>query len=93
MSIFVRTSSSEYAIRNCPIEHSKRKTRSEQCYPATFVLQQQEDGHVEVSAIDPVASMQAITHVTVDQIAQEMRSHLQHVIDEVGNATESAGAS
>jgi hypothetical protein len=37
--------------------------------------------------------MQAITHVTVDQIAQEMRSHLQHVIDEVGNAIESAGAS
>ena len=56
--------------------------------PCNVVLQQQEDGHVEVSAIDPVASMQAITHVTVDQIAQEMRSHLQHVIDEVGNATE-----
>ncbi|MGB6312504.1 MAG: DUF302 domain-containing protein [Pseudolabrys sp.] len=48
--------------------------------PCNVVLQQQEDGHVEVSAIDPVASMQAITHVTVDQIAQEMRSHLQHVI-------------
>ena len=61
--------------------------------PCNVVLQQQEDGHVEVSAIDPVASMQAITHVTVDQIAQEMRSHLQHVIDEVGNATESPGAS
>ena len=61
--------------------------------PCNVVLQQQEGGHVEVSAIDPVASMQAITHVTVDQIAQEMRSHLQHVIDEVGNATESAGAS
>jgi uncharacterized protein (DUF302 family) len=60
--------------------------------PCNVVLQQQEDGHVEVSAIDPVASMQAITHVTVDQIAQEMRSHLQHVIDEVGNAAESAGA-
>ncbi|MGA8625419.1 MAG: DUF302 domain-containing protein [Pseudolabrys sp.] len=60
--------------------------------PCNVVLQQQEDGHVEVSAIDPVASMQAITHVTVDQIAQEMRSHLQHVIDEVGNATEAAGA-
>jgi uncharacterized protein (DUF302 family) len=61
--------------------------------PCNVVLQQQDDGHVEVSAIDPVASMQAITHVTVDQIAQEMRSHLQHVIDEVGNATESAGSS
>jgi uncharacterized protein (DUF302 family) len=61
--------------------------------PCNVVLQQQEDGHVEVSAIDPVASMQAVTHVTMGQIAEEMRSHLQHVIDEVGNATASAGAS
>ena len=34
-------------------------------------------------AIDPVASMQAINHVVVDQVAQEIRSHLQKVIDEV----------
>ena len=61
--------------------------------PCNVVLQQQEDGHVEVSAIDPVASMQAVTHVVLGQIAENIRSHLQHVIDEVGNATESAGAS
>lgn len=61
--------------------------------PCNVVLQQREDGRVEVSAIDPVASMQAVTHVVVGQIAEEMRSHLQSVIDEVGNATESAGAS
>jgi uncharacterized protein (DUF302 family) len=61
--------------------------------PCNVVLQQREDGRVEVSAIDPVASMQAVTHVTVGQIAEEMRSHLQGVIDKVGNATESAGAS
>ena len=60
--------------------------------PCNVVLQQREDGRVEVSAIDPVASMQAITHVAVGQIAEEMRSHLQSVIDEVGNATESGGA-
>jgi uncharacterized protein (DUF302 family) len=51
--------------------------------PCNIVLQQQEDGRVEVSAIDPVASMQAINHVVVDQVAQEIRSHLQKVIDEV----------
>jgi uncharacterized protein (DUF302 family) len=60
--------------------------------PCNVVLQQQKDGRVEVSAIDPIASMQAVTHVTVGQIAEEMRSHLQSVIDEVGNETESAGA-
>jgi uncharacterized protein (DUF302 family) len=61
--------------------------------PCNVVVQQQEDGRVEVSAIDPVASMQAVTHVVLGQIAEDIRSHLQHVIDEVGNATEAAGAS
>jgi hypothetical protein len=28
--------------------------------------------------------MQPITHVTVDQIARELQSHLKSVIDEVG---------
>ena len=52
--------------------------------PCNVVLQQQEDGRVEVSAIDPIASMQAVTHVVLLQIAEEIRSHLQSVIDEVG---------
>jgi uncharacterized protein (DUF302 family) len=58
--------------------------------PCNVVLQQQEDGRVEVSAVDPVASMQAITHVVVDQVAREIRSHLQKAIDEVGDAIDSA---
>ena len=61
--------------------------------PCNVVVQQQEDGRVEVSAVDPAASMQAVTHVVLGQIAEDIRSHLQHVIDEVGNATEAAGAS
>ena len=61
--------------------------------PCNIVLQQQEDGRVEVSAVDPVASMQAITHVVVDQVAREIRSHLRNVIDEVGNATDTARVS
>ncbi len=59
--------------------------------PCNVVLQQRENGRVEVSAIDPAASMQAVTHVTVGQIAQEMRSHLQRVIDEVGSANTHGG--
>ena len=54
--------------------------------PCNIVLQQQEDGRV-------VASMQAITHVVVDQVAREIRSHLRNVIDEVGNATDTARVS
>ena len=52
--------------------------------PCNIIVQQLDDGLVEVSAVDPVLSMQAITHVVVGQVAQEMRSHLQKVIDEVG---------
>ena len=52
--------------------------------PCNIIVQQLEGGLVEVSAVDPVLSMQAITHVVVGQVAQEMRSHLQKVIDEVG---------
>jgi uncharacterized protein (DUF302 family) len=51
--------------------------------PCNIVLQQQEDGRVEVSAIDPVASMQAVTHIVINQVAQEIRSHLERVVDEV----------
>jgi uncharacterized protein (DUF302 family) len=61
--------------------------------PCNIVLQQQENGRVEVSAVDPVASMQAITHVVVDQVAREIRSHLQNVINDVGNATASSRVS
>jgi uncharacterized protein (DUF302 family) len=53
--------------------------------PCNVVVQQQENGRVEVSAVDPVASMQAITHVVVDQVAREIRSYLQNVIEEVDN--------
>ena len=59
--------------------------------PSNIVLQQRDDRRVEISAVDPVASMQAITHVVVDQVAREIRSHLQRLIDEIGNATETAG--
>jgi len=52
--------------------------------PCNIIVQQLEDGLVEVSAVDPVLSMQTIAHVVVGQVAQEMRSHLQKVIDEVG---------
>ena len=55
--------------------------------PCNIVLQQHEDGRVEISAVDPVASMQAITNVEVGQIAQDVRSQLQRVMDEVGNPT------
>jgi len=59
--------------------------------PCTIVVQQHDDGRVEVSAVDPVTSMQAITNVVVNQVAEELRSHLKSVIDQVGHTAKSAG--
>jgi uncharacterized protein (DUF302 family) len=59
--------------------------------PCTVVLQQHSDGRVEVSAVDPVVSMQAITHVVVNQVAEELRSDFKSVIDQVGHTAKSKG--
>lgn len=59
--------------------------------PCTIVVQQQDDGRIEVSAVDPVASMQAITHVVVKQVAEDLRARLRSVIDEVGETGRSSG--
>jgi uncharacterized protein (DUF302 family) len=52
--------------------------------PCNVIVQQQENGNVEVSAVDPVLSMGGIDHVMVAQVAHEIGFHLQQVIDEVG---------
>ncbi len=53
--------------------------------PCSIVVQQKDDGNVEVSAVDPVMSMRPIDHVQVGEVAREISSHLQKVIAEVGN--------
>ncbi len=52
--------------------------------PCNIIVQQKDDGNVEVSAVDPVMSMWPIHHVQVGEVAREISSHLQKVIDEVG---------
>ncbi len=51
--------------------------------PCNIVIQETADHRVEISAVDPVASMQAISHVVVDQVANDIRSQLQAVITEL----------
>jgi len=49
--------------------------------PCNVVVQQTADGEVEVSAVDPLASMQAIENPDLETIAQEVRGLLKGVID------------
>ena len=51
--------------------------------PCNVIVQQHEDGHVEVSAIDPVASMQAIDREELSRIAEAIRDMLRRVIEEI----------
>ena len=48
--------------------------------PCNVVVQDAGDGRVEVAAIDPVASMQAIENPRLKQAAESVRDKLQHVI-------------
>lgn len=52
--------------------------------PCNVIVQQREDGKVEVSAVDPVSSMQAIDNPKLASIAGQVRDMLRQVVDEVG---------
>lgn len=49
--------------------------------PCNIVVQERPDGKIEVSAVDPVASMQAIDNITLGEVAQIIRQKLKKVIN------------
>lgn len=49
--------------------------------PCNVIVQQHEDHTIEISAVDPVASMQAIENNDLGGIATEIQSKLKSVID------------
>ena len=49
--------------------------------PCNVVVQQHSESEVEVSAVDPVASMQAIENPKLGIVAEQVRSKLKAVID------------
>ena len=49
--------------------------------PCNVIVQETEDGDVEVSAVDPVASMQAVENEELGKIAGEVRDTLRSMID------------
>lgn len=49
--------------------------------PCNVIVQELENGKVEVSAVDPVASMQAVKNESLGSIAGQVRDKLQKVIN------------
>lgn len=53
--------------------------------PCNVVVQQREDEVVEVSAVDPIASMQAIDNPKLAETAQSVQRMLKEAIQEIGS--------
>ena len=51
--------------------------------PCNVIVQEHQGGGVEVSAVDPVASMQAIENPALAELAKEVQARLKRVIEGV----------
>lgn len=49
--------------------------------PCNVIVQETAGGRVEVSAIDPVASMQAVKNPSLEEVANQVQSILKEVIE------------
>jgi uncharacterized protein (DUF302 family) len=51
--------------------------------PCNVIVQEREDGAVEIAAIDPIASMQAVKNESLGEIASIVQSKIKKVIEAV----------
>ena len=51
--------------------------------PCNVIVQELQEGEIEVAAIDPIASMQAIRNPALEPVAVEVQMKLKKVIDSV----------
>ncbi|MCP5426282.1 MAG: DUF302 domain-containing protein [Gammaproteobacteria bacterium] len=51
--------------------------------PCNVIVRETDDGRIEIAAIDPVASMQAIGNEELGGIAQKIQLKLKHVIENI----------
>jgi uncharacterized protein (DUF302 family) len=51
--------------------------------PCNVIVQEHENGEVEISAVDPVASMMAVKNDALGHVAAQVREKLKSVIDQL----------
>ena len=51
--------------------------------PCNVIVQEKEDGKIEVAAIDPIASMQSVQNESLGEVAATVQSKLKQVIENV----------
>jgi uncharacterized protein (DUF302 family) len=52
--------------------------------PCNVIVQEKEQGVIEISAVDPAASMASVANEVLNDIAGEVRDALQRVISNLG---------
>ena len=52
--------------------------------PCSVVIQEHANGDVEVAAVDPLASMMAVSNPVVQEVATEITRRLERVIENLG---------
>lgn len=53
--------------------------------PCNVIVQEKEEGNIEIAAVDPAASMQAIKNNALIEIAENVRTKLKRVIQNLNN--------
>tara|TARA_R110002072_G_scaffold172220_2_gene326155 strand:+ start:1075 stop:1464 length:390 start_codon:yes stop_codon:yes gene_type:complete len=51
--------------------------------PCNVIVQEKEAGRIEVSAVDPAASMSAVENEALNEVASQVRDKLKKVIDQL----------
>ena len=59
----------------------QKESRIGTMLPCNVIVQETEGGKVEVSAIDPIASMQAVQNPALESVAKQVQAKLRSVVD------------
>lgn len=70
---------------NAPYAHKALKAEDKigTMLPCNVIVQELEDGKIEVAAVNPMASMQAVKNKDLEKIASEIGDKLQNVINQL----------
>ena len=72
-------------LRACNTGYAHKALQSESrigtMLPCNVIVQENDEGKVEVAAVDPTASMQAVENPGLESIANEVRAKLHNVIN------------
>ena len=64
-------------------EALQKESRIGTMLPCNVIVRETEEGNIEVSAIDPISSMQAVQNPELESIANQVQAKLKDVVDKL----------